>query len=123
MQKIEQKPVILFDGTCMLCDTFVNFVIKRDKNKTFQYEPYQGTFGQNYEELFTKDDYGTVGLVLENTVLTKSDAVLTVFKMMGRPWSYMYSLKIFPRFIRDVCYNLIAKYRYILFGRKEHCEI
>ncbi|MBI5326464.1 MAG: DUF393 domain-containing protein, partial [Ignavibacteriae bacterium] len=32
---ISNKPIILFDGICNLCNSVVKYVIKNDKNKVF----------------------------------------------------------------------------------------
>jgi predicted DCC family thiol-disulfide oxidoreductase YuxK len=123
MQKNDAQAVILFDGTCMLCDTFVNFIKKIDHNKKFKFEPYQSEYGKQFHHLFVMDENGTVGLVLGEKILIKSDAAITVMKILGRPWSALYLLIYIPKFIRDSIYNFIAKHRYKLFGRKEYCEL
>ena len=35
----------------------------------------------------------------------------------------MKSIEVIPNIIRDLAYDLIAKYRYKIFGKKETCEI
>jgi predicted DCC family thiol-disulfide oxidoreductase YuxK len=42
--------------------------------------------------------------------------------LLGGLGKFMYGLKIFPRFIRDFFYDIIAKLRYKLFKRKA-CEL
>jgi len=39
-----QQPVILFDGVCNLCSSFVQFVIKRDKKNIFKFASLQSDF-------------------------------------------------------------------------------
>jgi len=56
-------------------------------------------------------------------VYIKSAAVLHMLKDLGGGWKLFYGSIIIPAFIRDFIYNLIAKNRYRLFGRKEHCMI
>ncbi|HEY0262517.1 MAG TPA: DUF393 domain-containing protein, partial [Chitinophagales bacterium] len=43
---LENKNIILFDGVCNLCNGFVQFVIKRDKNALFQFASLQSEIGQ-----------------------------------------------------------------------------
>ena len=35
------EKIILYDGVCILCNKWVNFIIKHDKNKTFKFSPLQ----------------------------------------------------------------------------------
>ena len=43
--------IVLFDGVCNLCNSSVQFIIKRDKKKQFLFAPLQGKKGQ---EIFSK---------------------------------------------------------------------
>ena len=38
-------------------------------------------------------------------------------------WKWTKFLRIFPKFIRDGVYNLVAKNRYRWFGKKEECWV
>ncbi|HMP30511.1 MAG TPA: DCC1-like thiol-disulfide oxidoreductase family protein, partial [Saprospiraceae bacterium] len=91
--------------------------------KTFSYIPYQSKIGDHYKELLHQDGHGTVGLILDEKIWTKSDAALTIFKLMGPPWNLLYYLRVIPKSMRDRIYLIIAKYRYSIFGRKEYCEL
>lgn len=46
-----EKHIILFDGICNLCNGAVNFILKRDKRKQFQFVALQSEKGK---ELFAK---------------------------------------------------------------------
>jgi predicted DCC family thiol-disulfide oxidoreductase YuxK len=66
---------------------------------------------------------GTNSIVFieRNKYFLKSSAVLHLLKALGGGWRIMYGLIIIPRFIRDFFYDLIAKYRYRIFGISEKC--
>ena len=44
--KVNNKPVILFDGVCNLCSGSVQFILKRDKEKKFMFASLQSNYGQ-----------------------------------------------------------------------------
>jgi predicted DCC family thiol-disulfide oxidoreductase YuxK len=39
--------------------------------------------------------------------------------MIGGCWKIFYVLNIFPKALRDSAYEIIAKYRYKIFGKKK----
>ena len=45
--KVNNKPVILFDGVCNLCSGSVQFILKRDKEKKFMFASLQSNYGQD----------------------------------------------------------------------------
>jgi predicted DCC family thiol-disulfide oxidoreductase YuxK len=59
----------------------------------------------------------------EGTVYQRSTAALKVLKDMGGYWKLFYVFIIIPRPLRDMIYDLVAKYRYRIFGKKESCMV
>ena len=48
----KNKDIILFDGMCNMCNTFVNFIIKLDKKEQFLFSPISGKKGQELAKKF-----------------------------------------------------------------------
>lgn len=117
------KPVLLYDGVCNLCNWIVKFTIQRDKTGKFLYAALQLEKGQEILKHFglNTNDFDSFVLVDGNKYYTKSSAALRVMKVMGGAWSLLYVFIIIPKPIRDFLYNLIAKNRYKMFGRQEAC--
>ncbi len=120
-----QRPVIYFDGVCNLCNGAIQFIIKRDKKKQFQFASLQGKAGT---ELLQKhnlplDDFNSFILTEGDKIYTKSTAALRVARKLSGGWKLLYGFMIVPRFIRNGVYNVIAKNRYKWFGRKDECMI
>ena len=61
--------------------------------------------------------------IKENKYYTRSSAVLNILKDLGGGWSLFYGFIIVPEFIRDFFYNVIARIRYRIFGKKVSCLI
>lgn len=121
---MEGQNVILFDGECNLCNGFVNFVIKRDKENLYHFAPLQSRVAKDLlKEDRSIKNLSTIVLVENGKILTQSTAALRIIKHLSGGWKLLYGLIIIPKFIRDAFYILIARNRYRWFGKKEHCMI
>lgn len=116
--------IILFDGVCNFCNASINFVIDHDTARRFRFASLQSDIGQQIltENRRSLSDFDTVLLVREGKLYKKSTAALEIARYL-RGWSWLYTFRFIPRFIRDVVYNLIAKNRYRIFGKSESCRI
>ena len=121
----EEKPVILFDGICNLCNRAVQFIIKRDKKKQFLFASLQGEAGKRLLKQFDlpHNILNSFVLVEGHKVYTRSTATLRVAKRLNGGWKLLYGLIITPRFLRDAVYNIISRNRYKWFGKRNECMI
>jgi predicted DCC family thiol-disulfide oxidoreductase YuxK len=117
--------ILLFDGACNLCNRTVRFIIKRDPLARFKFAPLQSEQGECLlkEFGFPIDKFDFVVYIRKGKCFIKSTALLLVLKDIGGIWELSYTLIVIPKFIRDFLYNIIAKRRYQLYGRKENCMI
>ncbi len=118
-----QRPVIFFDGVCGLCNTFVDLIIRIDTQKKFYFSPLQGSLAKSILSNEQTTDLKSVVLVSDEKIFIKSQAVLEIFKQIGGFWMLIIIFKIFPNFVLNIFYDVIAKYRYKFFGKKETCRI
>ncbi|HEU5290815.1 MAG TPA: thiol-disulfide oxidoreductase DCC family protein [Cyclobacteriaceae bacterium] len=121
----DKSNIVLFDGVCNLCSGAVRFIIKRDPSGVFKFASLQSTFGQQRLDQFKidKNVLHSIILVRDNQFLHRSDAALEIARQLNGGWPALYVFKILPRFLRDGIYNLVARYRYRLFGKKDECWI
>ena len=119
----DDKPIIVFDGHCVLCSRWAQFVLKHDTKARFRLMTAQSDIGEAlYAHYDIKtDDYNTNLLIQDGHVNVKSDGSLAMFGILGMPWSLMQILRIVPRIIRDPIYNSIARNRFKWFGTREVC--
>jgi predicted DCC family thiol-disulfide oxidoreductase YuxK len=117
--------VLLFDGVCNLCNGLVQFVIKRDRLGKFRFGALQSASGQKLMKQLKLPVQNMESLVLikDSKALTKSSGALTLLRELGGFWSWFYVFMIVPAPIRDGVYDLIAKSRYSIFGRRKSCMI
>jgi len=119
------KPILLFDGVCNLCNGTVQTVINMDKNGQFRLASLQSETGQALLKKFNlpADELDTVVLVDEEKAYLRSDVPLEVLRQLGGGWQLFYIFKIIPHFLRDAIYNWVARNRYQWFGKEEACMI
>jgi predicted DCC family thiol-disulfide oxidoreductase YuxK len=118
-------PIILFDGVCNFCNRTVNIILKFDQDVHFQFAPSQSTAGINILHQFKLDQKTSASVILidNEKVYTKTDAVIQIATHL-KGWPRLFSfIKFIPRPIRDFAYDLVAKNRYALFGKRETCRI
>jgi predicted DCC family thiol-disulfide oxidoreductase YuxK len=118
-------PIILFDGVCNFCNRSINIILKHDKDSYFQFAPSQSNAGIDILQQFDLDQKASASVILidNEKIYTKTDAVIQIATYLtGWPKSFRL-LKFIPKPIRDFAYDVIAKNRYALFGKKETCRI
>lgn len=119
------RPILLFDGVCNLCDASVQEVIKADKKGIFLFASLQSEAAAQLLEGSDLDPAALKSVILyhKGRFYTTSNAILETTRLLGGAWSLLYIFKIVPRFIRDAVYFWIARNRYKWFGKKEECMI
>jgi predicted DCC family thiol-disulfide oxidoreductase YuxK len=124
MQQVNH-PIILFDGVCYLCNDIVNFLIRRDKKKHFRFATLQSDIGQYLLEKhhLPSTNLDTFVLIQDEQCYTQSSAALRVLWKLGGLWRLSYAFIIIPPFLRNYIYQLVAKNRYRLFGKRDECMV
>ena len=119
------KKIIVFDGVCILCNSFVKFIIKKDRAKKFYFTTAQSDFVQEQVKSmqFKVNPMDSVIYLKNGEVLTESSAVLEILMDLGGIWKLMSIFRLVPPFIRNAMYRFCARRRYHVFGRRETCMI
>ena len=120
------KKIILFDGVCNLCDSSVQYVIKKDKNDVFRFVPLQSELGTKILQHIGIFNQKIDSIVLYEPGVAyyyKSGAVIEISKTLQGFFNYGMLFRILPNSLRDVVYDYVAKNRYKWYGKKESCMI
>jgi len=120
------KKIILFDGVCNLCDSSVQFIIKRDKNDVFRYAALQSETGEKLlaERNIDSNEIDSIILIEPNVAYyTKSTAALEIGKNLKGLRTISSILLWLPESFRNIVYDFIAKNRYKWYGKKADCMI
>ena len=121
----DDKPIIVFDGHCVLCFRWANFVIKHDKQNRFRMLAAQSDLAEAlYKHYGIKSGDHDTNILLENGMLrVKSDGSLAMMAGLGFLWNMINILRIFPGGIRDWVYDRLVANRIKWFGRREVCVL
>ncbi|MBB3945053.1 putative DCC family thiol-disulfide oxidoreductase YuxK [Rhizobium skierniewicense] len=121
----DDKPLIVFDGECGFCSRDINFVLRHDTKQLFRFTPAQFELGtalmRHYG--YRTDDYETSLLIENGVAYPRSDGVLRVLQRLGGIFSLVAWLRFMPRRIRDGVYDLVARNRMKIAGRRQACRI
>ena len=120
----DNKSIILFDAECNLCSISLQFIMQRDRRALFVFCSLQSPIGQRLLRQFGSSPYHLQSFVLidNGKIYTRSNAGLRVLRQLGRRWNGIASLlSCIPKPIRDLIYDVTARYRYRLFGKNKHC--
>ena len=119
----DDKPVIVYDGVCVLCSAAMRRIVRGDVDGRYRYIAGQSALGRalflHYR--LDPDDFETVLLIEDGRPYGKLDMADLVARVIGGPWRLFAILRPLPDRVRDWCYDLIAKNRYRLFGRTDVC--
>ena len=118
-------PVLLFDGVCNLCNGVVQFIIPRDPAGRIRFAPLQSETGKALlsGHGLPPGQLDSVVLVEDGEVYRKSAAAIRLAELLGWPYRLAAVGKLLPEAVRDALYDLVAEYRYDVFGRKDRCMI
>jgi predicted DCC family thiol-disulfide oxidoreductase YuxK len=121
------KAIVFFDGRCVICNQFVDYILSEDINKSIVFASLQGLTAK---KIFDKEEnplpIGIDSIVFYRTKKAKYylEAIAEIFKTMGGNNRIVaYLIMIFPKKFTKTLYNLIAKNRYKLFGKLDQCRV
>lgn len=115
--------LMLFDGVCAFCSGGVRFILKRTEDNV-KFCAMQSDAGlRHLEQLdLPQEDYETVVLIVDQTILYKSDVMVRLLNLMGGGWAVLSAiLRAFPKPFRDKVYDFVARHRFKIMGRRKTC--
>lgn len=122
----KDKQIIVFDGECMLCNNYVKFIAKHDSKDCFRFISIQNN---NILKQITAKKNITINnesITLINdddSVKIKSAAMIYILSQLNFPYRLLVIINVFPKVLLDFIYDFIAKRRYDIFGKVEHCSV
>jgi predicted DCC family thiol-disulfide oxidoreductase YuxK len=127
--RVENSPVLLYDGVCGFCNKSVQFILDHDRRGTLLFAPLQSNFGKSVIERFPElQNIDSVVFVErpatgQERVYIRSSAALRVAGYLGGIWKLFLITYIIPAPLRDFLYDLFARYRYRIFGKYDSCML
>jgi predicted DCC family thiol-disulfide oxidoreductase YuxK len=122
--------IVLYDGLCGMCDGVVQFLLRHDKKDAFRFAAQQNQVAEQILDRHDLDrtDMETICVIEshgspQERVLIKSDAALRIASGLGGVWTLARIGRALPRFVRDASYDLVARNRFRICGRRMECRI
>ncbi|OWG17881.1 hypothetical protein KDK82_1359 [Delftia sp. K82] len=115
--------IVVFDGQCLLCNGWVQFLLRHDRRGRFRFASIQGEAGGRMlaDAGLRVEGLQTLLLVDGDRSWQHTDAILRVLHGLGWPWRLAWAAWLIPRPLRDGLYRWLARNRYRWFGRSAQC--
>jgi predicted DCC family thiol-disulfide oxidoreductase YuxK len=121
----DDHPIIVFDGKCVLCSGFAQFVLRHDRDARFRLLAAQSTLGDALYHHFELDpvNYETYILLQDGIAYLRSEAAIRILEGLGMPWRLVSFCRLCPLRIRDRLYDFVARNRLRWFGARQTCYV
>jgi predicted DCC family thiol-disulfide oxidoreductase YuxK len=125
-----EKPLVLYDGVCGLCDRLVAFLLERDGNDALRFAPLQSDLAReilarhgvvlasDLDTVYVIDGYGG-----HERLYARSRAVLLTLARIGGFWRVVSWLRVIPAPLSNLVYGFVARVRHRLFGKHDTCAV
>jgi predicted DCC family thiol-disulfide oxidoreductase YuxK len=121
----DDRPIIVFDGKCVLCSGFAQFVLRNDRQARFRLLAAQSTLGDALYRHFKLNPlhYETYILLEKGVAYFRSEAAIRILEGLGMPWRLASLGRLCPRRLRDSLYDFVARNRFRWFGARQTCYV
>lgn len=105
--------IVFYDDLCGVCNYWVNWILKNDKDGFFYFAALQSDLEHSFSKHFNyRFPPETIVVWNEGTgFLIKSDALIYIFDIIKPAAFQAKVLKSFPKFLRDIGYDVFAFFR------------
>ena len=112
-------PVLLYDGSCGLCASIVQFVLRHDRQGTLRFAGLDSRFADDIRArhpalhavdsvIWVEPAWGS----RSERVFLHSDAALALARYLGGWWRLALAGRLIPRPLRDGLYEAVARHRH-----------
>lgn len=123
---MEPQTIVFFDAECLLCNRAVRWMARHDPDGCLSFAPLDGVTASRVVPADENDGESMLVATREGEdwrVRRQSGAVIAALSAAGGTPIRLALLKLFPRFLRDFGYRVVARFRYRVFGRIERCDV
>lgn len=110
--------IIVFDGACVLCNGWVDFLLRHDRRGRYRFAAMQGAAGRALlaRHGLDPEDPASFLLLEDGRAWMDTDAIGRVLRGLGGAWNLARLMSLVPRPVRDALYRRLARNRYRWFG-------
>ena len=122
----DTRPIVIFDGLCVLCSAGVQWMLDRDPNGESRFavaqDPVPRALYRHYG--LDTETFVTFMVLKDGLPYTRWAGILAAAQIMPQPWRALgVAGHIVPEFVGDRIYDWIARNRYRMFPHPERCMI
>ncbi|WP_396191510.1 thiol-disulfide oxidoreductase DCC family protein [Flavobacterium sp.] len=116
--------IIIYDGDCFLCNSFIDRVIKNDNNLFKIIDQRSKLYVAYKSKYLLSSTFDTIYFLKDDILLyEKSDAIIQILLRCKSKYRFIAKLiQLIPKQVRDFLYLKVSKNRF-LFGKKDSCAI
>ena len=128
VQDAELHNIVLFDGVCNFCNKWVDIMLQLDTTKKIRFCALQSAKGKDISLRIGRRNDELTSVILiksidKSEIYVKSDAILKVTEQFGFFWYLFSNINLaLPLCIRNGIYDVIAKNRYSILGKRDKCR-
>ena len=120
----DSRPMIIFDGLCVLCASGVQWMLARDPEGTSQFAAIQEVIPRALYAHYGLDAgrFDTFMVLADGVAHTRWAGVLAAGRTLPRPWRMLAGIgRIIPDVIGDRFYDWVQRNRLAWFGSRQTC--
>jgi predicted DCC family thiol-disulfide oxidoreductase YuxK len=118
----DDKPLFVFDGHCVLCSSGAAWLMKHGRGRV-SFASARSPLGAALFRHYRMDPDRTYLLIPEGRAAGESTGYLRLCRLLGGPWQSFLVFALIPRALRDRAYRIVARNRYLWFGRVDQCAL
>jgi predicted DCC family thiol-disulfide oxidoreductase YuxK len=118
------KPLVVFDGMCVLCSRGVQWMVTRDPRGSSRFATIQSAVPRALYHHYglDPDRFDTFMVLADGRPYLRYAGVLAAARTMPAPWWWLGEAgRIVPRFIGNRIYDWVQRNRFRWFGRRDVC--
>ncbi|KQO19641.1 thiol-disulfide oxidoreductase DCC family protein [Acidovorax sp. Leaf78] len=117
--------IVVFDAQCLLCNGWVQFILRHDRAGRIRFASMQGATGRQLlaDAGLRVDSLQTLLVIDGDRSWQHTAAILRVLHALGWPWRLAWVGWLVPAPLRDALYRWVARNRYRIWGRSEVCMV
>ncbi len=117
------KTILFFDGTCVLCNKTVQWLLNNENDKKAL---FFCLLQSDFSKSFVPEAYKNIDSVIlykDNRFYIYFDAFLKILPNLKWYWKFLYIFQLMPSFLGKIIYKRIANNRKNWFGQTNECWI
>ena len=122
----DSRPLLIFDGMCVLCSTGVQWMLARDPNGSSQFAVIQDPLPRALYAHYHLDAgrFDTFMVLSDGVAHVRWQGVLAAARSLPAPWRWLgWAGRIVPSAIGDPVYDFVQRNRLGWFGTRQVCFV